>query len=51
MSAVFKKDDRFLRYHQDTTHTGTHILSEWVDDLQIATVFHVPPSAIGTSIV
>ena len=45
MSAVFKKDGQFLRYRECTTHTGTHQLLEWVDDLQQATVFHVLPSA------
>lgn len=44
MSAVFKKDGKYLRYHENTTHTGTHRTAEWVDDLQRATVFHsLPP--------
>lgn len=44
MSAVFKKDGKYLRYRENTTHTGTHRTTEWVDDLQRATVFHsLPP--------
>lgn len=43
MSAVFKKDGKFLRYSEATTHTGTHRNAEWVEDLQQATVFYAPP--------
>ncbi len=43
MSAVFKKDGKYLRYFESTTHTGTHRQAEWVDDLQMATVFHTLP--------
>jgi hypothetical protein len=43
MPAVFKKDGKYLRYREWTTHTGTHRAAEWVDDLQQATVFHGPP--------
>ncbi len=45
MSAVFKKDGKFLQYREHTTHTGTARIIDWVDDLQMATVFHVLPSA------
>jgi len=40
MGRVFKKNGKYLRYSEYTTHTGTHRRAEWVDDLQLATVFH-----------
>lgn len=43
MGAVFKKDGKYLRYSEHTTHTGTHRSAKWVDDLQLATVFHTQP--------
>lgn len=43
MSVVYKKDGKYLRYTERTTHTGTHRDAEWVDDLQQATVFHTFP--------
>lgn len=43
MGSVFKKNGKYLRYHEHTTHTGTHRTAEWVEDLQRATVFHTLP--------
>lgn len=43
MGTVFKKEGKYLRYSEYTTHTGTHRSAEWVDDLQRATVFHTMP--------
>jgi hypothetical protein len=43
MGTVFKKEGKYLRYSEYTTHTGTHRNAEWVDDLQRATVFHTMP--------
>lgn len=43
MATVFKKDGKYLKYNERTTHTGTHREAVWVDDLQQATVFYVPP--------
>lgn len=40
MSAVFKKGGKYLRYSENTTHTGRHEKVEWADDLQSATVFN-----------
>lgn len=38
MPFVFKKRGKYLRYSENTTHTGTHRLVEWVERLQDATV-------------
>lgn len=38
MPFVFKKQGKYLRYSENTTHTGTHRLVGWVDRLQDATV-------------
>ena len=43
MSAVYKKNGKYLRYSEHTTHTGTHCVIKWVEDLQHATVFHMIP--------
>lgn len=43
MGTVFRKEGKYLRYSEHTTHTGTHRNAEWVDDLQRATVFHTMP--------
>lgn len=38
MPFVFKKQGKYLRYSENTTHTGTHRQVDWVDRLQDATV-------------
>lgn len=43
MGTVFKKEGKYLRYSEHTTHTGAHRNAGWVDDLQQATVFHTMP--------
>ena len=43
MATVFKKDGKYLKYNERATRTGTHREAVWVDDLQQATVFYVPP--------
>lgn len=43
MGTVFKKGGKYLRYSEHTTHTGTHRSAKWVDELQLATVFHTQP--------
>lgn len=45
MPFVFKKQGKYLRYSENTTHTGTHRQVDWVDSLQDATVgAHLPLS-------
>lgn len=47
MSVVFKKDGKYLRCSEATTHTGAHRTCKWVEDLQEATVFYsLPPYRI-----
>jgi len=43
MSVVYRKEKKYLRYSEWQTHTGAHRKAEWIDDLQMATVFHGPP--------
>lgn len=39
MGAVYKKDGKYLRCYEITTHTGVHRAVVWVEDLNRATVF------------
>jgi hypothetical protein len=41
---VYRKDGKYLRSSEATTHTGYHHSCEWVDDLDNATVFYGPVS-------
>ncbi len=43
MGIVFRKTGKYLRCSERTTHTGSHRDTEWVDDLQQATVFYGAP--------
>lgn len=39
MQSVYRKQGKYLRFSESTTHTGTHRRIEWVDELKDATVF------------
>lgn len=43
MGTVFRKEGKYLRYSEYTTHTGTHQSIEWLDDIHCATVFYIRP--------
>lgn len=44
-ASVYKRDGKYLLYRTQATHTGTHVETEWTEDLQEATVFYYPPSS------
>lgn len=43
MKYVFRKNNQYFSYITTTTHCGTHELMYWVDDINNATVFYMPP--------
>lgn len=42
---VYKRDGKYLLLRTQTTHTGTHVEEEWIEDLQKASFFYYPLSS------
>lgn len=42
-----RADGTFLNYREHTTHTGFHRQILWVEDINEATVFYMPPPSRG----
>lgn len=43
MSVIYKKDGKYFSSNTYTTHTGEHFESDWVEDINKATVFYSLP--------